>query len=312
MQITEKTFRRILKEEARRILKEEAAPKIMNAQQAQQAIQASTAGNGANSASLFLSAWEATFNILNTMKKNQEILALSKLMVGRNVLDNAIAKWNGVLVSIANGGSGTEILGVISTQVANTSAANSDVAMFAALALSKSFNSENEAEIALGLSESAFAGGRREKFKNACTGLFSAVAKCEPQFMNASEINKIISQGAPAKPAAPSQKAPVYGQTTPVTPSRRPPAPGEEGYGMPVIHTIVAGESISKIAQDYYGIKPSQAAMPAYTEMAKWIQPGSTGRPASRNPNQIFPGQVIPLAPTVTLDGKQYNRIKNT
>ena len=286
MQITEKTFRRILKEEARRILKEEAAPPITTAEQAEQAINSSTSDMDSNPASLFLFAWKLTSNILNSMKSNKEILALSNQMVGAggNVLDIAIAKWNGVLVSIANGGSGKGILDVISTQVAISSAANSDVAMFAALALSKSFNTETEAEKALGLLETAFVGGKREKFKAACAGLFSSVAKCESQFMNANEINKIISQGASA--------------------TGSPPTQGD------VTHTIVAGESISKIAQDYYGIEPSQAAMPVYNQMANRIQPGASNRAASGNPNQIFPGQVILLPPTVTLAGRRYNRIK--
>ena len=61
-------------------------------------------------------------------------------------------------------------------------------------------------------------------------------------------------------------------------------------------YTVVAGDSISKIAQARYGIVPSKASMPLYDQLAATInRKGATA-------NLIRPGDVIKLP--ATLDGK--------
>jgi hypothetical protein len=57
-------------------------------------------------------------------------------------------------------------------------------------------------------------------------------------------------------------------------------------------HTVVSGDSISKIAQARYGITPSNASMPLYDQLAKTI----TNR-AGATANKIQPGDVIQLPP---------------
>jgi LysM repeat protein len=62
-------------------------------------------------------------------------------------------------------------------------------------------------------------------------------------------------------------------------------------------HTVVSGDSISKIAQARYGITPSNASMPLYDQLAKTI----TNR-AGATANKIQPGDIIILP--ATLGGK--------
>lgn len=61
-------------------------------------------------------------------------------------------------------------------------------------------------------------------------------------------------------------------------------------------YTVVAGDTISKIALARYGIKPAQASMPLYDQLAKTInRPGATA-------NAIKVGDIINLP--ASLDGK--------
>jgi hypothetical protein len=75
----------------------------------------------------------------------------------------------------------------------------------------------------------------------------------------------------------------AWGATTTAAPAAAPTAGAT--------HTVVSGDSISKIAQARYGMTPSNANMQFYDVLAKTIaRPGATA-------NKIQPGDVIQLPP---------------
>lgn len=66
-------------------------------------------------------------------------------------------------------------------------------------------------------------------------------------------------------------------------------------------YSVVKGDTVATIAQKFYGIAPSRAAMPAYQSL---VGPGS-------NPNAINVGQKLSLPKTINSGGKDYTRKDN-
>ncbi len=287
--------RQILKEEARKILKE--AVQITTAKAAVDAINQGTIGMGRNAATDLLSIYSR----INMLIRMAQTSAIGRIGGMETRFPIALAKIDGFLVNIVNALQPTnDFMNAANTANAaqTNSPENEDLMVFASLVTGQEYSQVQQAMDAIGLNETAWAGGRLNEIRAKLKGLSKNISEML-NYSNQGEVIKNIVQ----KPVANPMPVPTVDQNPvpqPVADTTQNFSPQGKDY------TIKAGESISKIAQTYYGIAPSQAAMPVYQQLAKMIQQGTSQQAPTGDPNKIYPGQVIKLPPTLSVGGKQY------